>query len=400
MRPGIALLAGAAATVFAVGPAFSQTTKVVKEHPRQRALVWIAQTPPELRDTASRLTAALNRASRATTDITWQNVIPGGYVDDVLRTCPVPTLLQCFASILRSPRIRAESGLMLVLRIDDKATGPVMTGVVVVAQDIEAARTIAGMARSDPPSTELEDQIFNTASRLGSLVISRRSPDALAGYLVNAVLAPHLRAIGAWRPNGVLKVDFGACAGCTLNVDRRSTRSLVPGEKARFEGVPAGSQDIEVGLAGRTLGVCSVDIKVSEISHFDVQSCTGVAKARDKSRVLTWVGGAAVVAGASVLIASTVAAGSTPSTVCLAPSESGCPSAIAVGGQSLARPTFDRDSARGRVPLNAVGAGLLAAGAAWAIGNEWLAPQSEGWVWAAGFAAGAAGAALGTFAPR
>ncbi|MEO1335026.1 MAG: hypothetical protein AAFV29_05260, partial [Myxococcota bacterium] len=270
------------------GTAWAGPTKIIAEAPRQRALVWVAQAPPELRDSAIRLTEALDRASQATTNVTWRHVPRGSYVDDMLRTCPVPTLLQCFASVLRRPQIRAESGLMLVLRVDAQTKGPVLTGVVVVAQDVEAARTIAGI-RKGAASAELEDQIFESATRLGKLVASQRSSDALASYLINDVLAPHLRAIGAWKPNGTLEVDFGRCAGCTVQADGRTARSLAPGERARFERVPAGSHRIEVSLAGRSLALCPVDIEAAKQTRLSIDACAKTSNAMEKDRVLTWV---------------------------------------------------------------------------------------------------------------
>ncbi|MEL7369961.1 MAG: hypothetical protein AAFN74_13665 [Myxococcota bacterium] len=278
--------------------------------------------------------------------------------------------------------------------MDAQAKGPVLTGVVVVAQDVEAARTIAGI-RKGAASAELEDQIFESATRLGKLVASQRSSDALASYLINDVLAPHLRAIGAWKPNGTLEVDFGRCAGCTVQADGRTARSLAPGERARFERVPAGSHRIEVSLAGRSLALCPVDIEAAKQTRLSIDACAKTSNAMEKDRVLTWVGGAMVVAGATALIASAVLASATPTTLCLGPSAADCTTAVSVGGQSISSPTFDRDAASGAVPLNAIGGGLLAAGTAWAIGNEWVAPDSPGWVWTAGFLAGAAGAAIG-----
>ena len=357
--------------------------------PRARALVWFAQLPPAHRATAQSLTEALNEASAATTALNWRWVAAGGFVDRALHRCPIPTLLQCLGATLRDPRVGAESGLMLVLRLRSRDETQVLSGVVVAAADIEAAQRRAGLSAATP---DLEDRIFADASRLAPIPLPA-DLRSISRRLLNDLLAPHLRSVGAWRPNGTLEVAFGGCAGCVVEVDGRSGRSLVDGERLRFTRVQAGPQGVTVRQGGRPRGRCVVTVRRGRTSRLALDDC--VTAVPERSRALTWIGGAAAVAGASLLIASAVLAADSPRAVCFAPTPSDCDDAVAVGGQQVNAPTFRRAEADATLPLNAVGAGLLASGVTWTVGNEWIAPESPWWVAAAGLLAGGAGAAAG-----
>ena len=326
----------------------------------------------------SRLLRGMAAVLERRTDLRSQSVEQAGIDAAALAACPARSQLRCWTDIVVAATQQDPTPPRYLFGLAVRRLADGRDRVSISLLDTSLLATL-------PPSMapdEREDAIFRRTPRTRAVrVPSNANLVAILDRLISESLAETLDRSGHWMPFGGVQIG-SSCDGCEVLVDDRLIGLSRTGP-LKIIRLKSGPRRIVLRKGPSSVLQCQVDIRANVLRTRVAESCrsTPIATESEARLWFRYGGLAAGLAGAALVTFGASLSADAPDGYCLVPND-----APADSCQTLGSPGFGFETAPSlnddandvnpsRIPIIAVGAGLLGAGATLAVGswgwNDW-----------------------------